>query len=93
MSHVELFISYLLVINACTFIVYGIDKLKARKGLWRIPEATLLILAAIGGSIGAWSGILVWRHKTRHWKFRLGVPAIFIIQLALFTYIHANKLL
>lgn len=93
MSHVELFISYLLVINACTFIVYGIDKLKARKGLWRIPEATLLILAAIGGSIGAWSGILVWRHKTKHWKFRLGVPAIFIIQLALLTYIHVNKLL
>jgi len=93
MSHVELFISYLLVVNACTFIVYGIDKLKARKGLWRIPEATLLILAAIGGSIGAWSGILVWRHKTKHWKFRLGVPAIFIIQLALLTYIHVKRLL
>lgn len=74
---------YLAAINAITFIVYGIDKLKARKGMWRIPETTLLMLAAIGGSMGAWLGIKTWHHKTLHKKFRYGVPAILIIQTAI----------
>ena len=55
---------YLVLINVITFIVYGIDKLKAQKGKWRIPESTLLLLAIIGGSIGAWYGVKVWHHKT-----------------------------
>ena len=57
---------YLIVINIVTFLVYGIDKWKAKKGSWRISEATLLILAAIGGSIGAMLGMKVWHHKTMH---------------------------
>ena len=56
-------IYYLLVINAVAFFVYGIDKLKARKGRWRISEATLLLLAIVGGSVGAWLGMKVWHHK------------------------------
>ena len=67
---------YLLGINAVTFIVYGIDKYKAKKAKWRISEATLLLLAVFGGIIGAWMGMKVWRHKTMHKKFKYGIPAI-----------------
>ena len=80
-------IYYLLVINAVAFIVYGIDKLKARKGRWRIPEATLLLLAIVGGSIGAWLGMKAWHHKTMHRKFQYGLPVIFLLQLALAVYL------
>ncbi len=62
----EALLYYLIVINVVTFLVYGIDKWKAKKGSWRISEATLLILAAIGGSIGALLGMKVWHHKTMH---------------------------
>jgi uncharacterized membrane protein YsdA (DUF1294 family) len=71
----------LLSINVVTFFVYGIDKWKAKKGKWRISEATLLILAIIGGSFGALLGIKVWHHKTMHKKFKYGVPAIIVLQL------------
>ena len=78
---------YLIVINVLTFFVYGIDKWKAKQGNWRISEATLLILAVIGGSIGALLGMKVWRHKTQHKKFKYGVPAILIIQIILIGYL------
>ena len=81
---------YLLAINAVTFIVYGIDKYKAKKAQWRISEATLLLLAVLGGSIGAWMGMKVWRHKTMHKKFKYGIPAILLIQIALMAYLHMN---
>lgn len=81
------FLYYLGIINVITFLVYGIDKLKAKKGKWRIPEATLLLLAVIGGSIGAWLGINVWHHKTMHKKFKYGIPLILIIQVAICTYL------
>ena len=81
---------YLLGINAVAFIVYGIDKYKAKKAKWRIPEATLLLLAVLGGSIGAWMGMKVWHHKTMHKKFKYGIPAILLIQIALMTYLHVN---
>ena len=81
---------YLLVINAVTFIVYGIDKYKAKKAKWRISEATLLLLAVLGGSIGARMGMKVWRHKTMHKKFKYGIPAILLIQIALMAYLHMN---
>ena len=74
---------YLLIINVVTFFAYGIDKYKAKHAKWRISEATLLLLAAIGGSIGAWCGMKVWRHKTMHKKFKYGVPAIFILHIVL----------
>ena len=82
--------AYLLAINAVAFIVYGIDKYKARKAKWRISEATLLLLAVLGGSIGAWMGMKVWHHKTMHKKFKYGIPAILLIQIALMTYLHVN---
>lgn len=79
---------YILVINAVTFIVYGIDKYKAKKAKWRISEATLLLLAVLGGSVGAWVGMKVWHHKTMHKKFKYGIPAILLIQIALMAYLH-----
>ena len=81
---------YLLAINAVASIMYGIDKYKAKKAKWRIPETTLLLLAVLGGSIGAWMGIKVWHHKTMHKKFKYGIPAILLIQIALMTYLHVN---
>lgn len=75
--------TYLVVINVVTFFMYGIDKWKAKKSKWRISEATLLGMAVIGGSIGAWLGMKVWHHKTLHKKFRYGIPLILIVQIAL----------
>ena len=74
---------YLVVINGITFLIYGIDKWKAVKNKWRISEATLLLLAVIGGSIGAWMGMRVWHHKTMHKKFKYGIPLILVIQIVL----------
>ena len=82
---------YLLAVNAVTFIVYGIDKYKAKHAKWRISEATLLLLAVIGGSIGAWCGMKVWHHKTTHKKFKYGVPVILLLQVALAVWI-INKM-
>ena len=78
---------YLIVINVLTFLVYGIDKWKAKQGSWCISEVTLLILAVIGGSIGALLGMKVWRHKTMHKKFKYGLPLILLAQIALFYFI------
>ena len=74
---------YLIVINILTFVVYGIDKWKAKQGSWRISEATLLLLAVIGGSIGALLGMQVWHHKTMHKKFKYGLPLILLVQIVL----------
>ena len=79
---------YLLIVNIFTFIVYGVDKLKAKEHLWRISEATLLFLAVVGGSVGAWVGMKVWHHKTMHKKFKYGVPIILLLQAVLFCYIE-----
>lgn len=81
---------YLLAINFITFIVYGIDKYKAKKAKWRISEATLLLMAAIGGSIGAWLGMKAWHHKTLHKKFKYGIPAILLLQIIAIIYLHIN---
>ena len=78
---------YLIVINVVTFLIYGIDKWNAKQGSWRISEASLLILAVIGGSIGALLGMKVWRHKTMHKKFKYGLPLILIIQIILIGYL------
>ena len=77
---------YQIAINAITFITYGIDKWKARKNKWRIPESTLLLLAVFGGSIGAFLGMRVWRHKTMHKKFKYGIPSILVLQIGLLLY-------
>ena len=69
-------------------LVYGWDKLCAKKRWWRIPEATLLAIAVIGGSIGAIAAIQLFRHKTLHLKFKYGVPLIFVLQIAGVLYLH-----
>ena len=74
---------WVLLISIITFFVFGIDKWKAKRGSRRIRERTLFLLAAMGGSIGAWLGMKVWHHKTLHKSFRFGIPAIFILQIAL----------
>ena len=77
------FVIYLIGINILTFLVFGIDKWKARKGRWRIPEATLIGMSIAGGSIGALLGMSFFRHKTQKRKFTLGIPAILIVQAVL----------
>ena len=74
---------WLAVINLLTFIVYGADKRRARKGKWRVPEKTLFLLPLLGGSVGGILGMRVFHHKTKHWYFVWGVPAILLAQLAL----------
>ena len=78
----KLILLYLFIVNAIAFLLMLVDKQKARKNLWRIPESTLLLSAAIGGSIGALAGMYTFRHKTKHLKFTMGVPAILIAQIA-----------
>lgn len=79
----ELLSIYLLIINAIAFCLMLIDKYKARKNLWRIPEATLISTALLGGSIGALIGMYTVHHKTRHIKFTVGIPLILLAQIAL----------
>ena len=86
----EEIICYLLAVNIVTFLLYGVDKYKAKKNKWRISEATLLTMAAIGGSIGAWTGMRLWHHKTMHKKFKYGIPLIIILQVALAVYLLTN---
>ena len=91
MSLTTIIIFYLLIINVLTFFLYGEDKWKAKRARWRIPESVLLGMTAIGGSVGAWLGMRVWRHKTQHAKFRFGVPIILIAQVALLVWIFSNS--
>ena len=92
LKHLHVVLIYLAVINVVTFFMYGIDKWKAKNSKWRIRETALLGLAVLGGSIGAWLGMKVWRHKTQHKKFKYGVPAIIIVQLALIVYLIITKI-
>ena len=80
----KLIVLYLLIVNALGFLLMLTDKRKAQKNLWRIPESTLFLMAAIGGSIGSIAGMYKFRHKTKHWQFVIGMPAILILQMALF---------
>ncbi len=77
---------YLLIISVIAFILYGIDKYKAVRKRWRIPEATLILFAAIGGAAGALLGMFVWHHKTRKWKFRILVPLFLVIWIGILIY-------
>jgi uncharacterized membrane protein YsdA (DUF1294 family) len=118
LKHLHVVLIYLAVINVVTFFMYGIDKWrstsgrllptgrkKAKNSKWRIRETALLGLAVLGGSIGAWLGMKVWRHKTQHkggnrdidnivggYQFKYGVPAIIIVQLALIVYYIITKI-
>ena len=86
--HIVLF--YLIIMNVIAFFVYGIDKWKAKHEKWRITETTLLGLALLGGSIGAWLGMKVWHHKTMHKKFKYGVPFILIVQIASILFLRCK---
>ena len=86
----QLLIIYLVLVNASAFFLMLADKLKAKKGAWRIPERTLIGIAVIGGSIGAIAGMNLFRHKTRHLKFSVGLPVILAVQvvMGLLVYLH-----
>lgn len=81
-----LLLLYLLIINALGLLIMLADKEKAKKHLWRIPESTLLTVAALGGSIGCYAGMRLFHHKTRKPKFYLGIPVIFAMQLLIAAY-------
>lgn len=83
----KLILLYLLIINAVGFLLMLVDKFKAKKNLWRIPEATLMLVAAIGGSIGSLIGMYTVRHKTKHLKFTLGIPLILAVQIVLVVWL------
>lgn len=77
---------YVTAINVVTFIVFGADKLCAKRGWRRVPERVLFLLALLGGSIGAIAGMKIWHHKTMHRSFRYGLPAILVLQLTLIVW-------
>lgn len=80
---VRLIIVYIFIINIIAFILYGIDKKRAIKDQWRISEFNLIVIALVGGSLGALFGMIVFHHKTRHWKFRILVPLCLIVHIYL----------
>lgn len=82
----EVLLVYLLIINIFTFLLYGADKYKARRGEWRIKEAVLLGLAAIGGSPAAWIAMYMFHHKTKKPKFYIGVPALLVVHVLLWFF-------
>ncbi|WP_338049825.1 DUF1294 domain-containing protein [Pseudoflavonifractor phocaeensis] len=73
---------WLLAANVCGFILMGVDKSRAKRDAWRIPEKNFFLTALLGGSVGTIMGMFFFHHKTKHWYFRLGLPAIFLVQLA-----------
>ncbi len=87
MDVVTILLIYFISMNILGLFLMGLDKHKAKKHLWRIPESTLFIIAIIGGSIGSIIGMYAFRHKTRHWYFVYGLPAILIIQAVIFLVI------
>ena len=78
---------YLIGINLLAFLLYGIDKRRAVKDQWRIPESTLLGVAFVGGSIGAWAGMQTFRHKTKHWSFKILIPIFIVLHVAVIFYL------
>lgn len=90
-SQMEILIIYILLINLIAFVMYGRDKRKAKKDAWRIPEHRLLMVAWLGGAFGALLGMRCFRHKTQHWRFRIGVPLALIVWTALLVYVFIIK--
>lgn len=86
MKYMEVLIGYLIFINIISLVAYAMDKHKAKKKKWRIPERNLLLAALLGGSIGALIGVFGLRHKSRHLKFVLGVPIIFALHVIFAVY-------
>lgn len=90
LSKIKYFILYLVILNFISFYIMWLDKRKARKKEWRISEKTLFISAALGGSIGSILGMWTFHHKTKHWYFVLGMPAILICQILIFLCIYLS---
>ena len=90
---IKVILVLLAAVNLVAFVLYGVDKVKAKKGAWRISEATLLLVSFLGGSMGALLGMELFRHKTRHVKFRVLVPLFLILHIALGVYIFKSGLL
>lgn len=86
----KLLLAYLLIINAAGFVLMLADKYKAKKNLWRIPEATLMTVAALGGSLGSLAGMYTVRHKTQHPKFTIGIPLILAVQIVAAVWVIAK---
>ncbi len=84
----EFLYGYLAVMNVIGFALMGIDKEKARKHAWRIPEKTLFLCSMIGGSLGTWLGMYAFRHKTKHWYFVAGMPLILAVQAGLLVFLN-----
>ena len=80
---------YLILMNLIGFALMGVDKQRARRRDWRIPEKVLFGAALLGGSVGAWAGMHLFHHKTRHWYFVVGMPLILAVQAALVWYFHS----
>lgn len=84
---------YLVIMNLAGVAVMGMDKAKAKKHAWRIPEKTLFFVSLIGGSVGTWAGMYLFRHKTKHWYFVIGMPAILILQIMIVWYcLHGSTI-
>lgn len=83
MTVIQVILYYLIIMNVLGFLFMGLDKWKAKKRAWRIPEATLLLIAALGGAAGSMAGMHLFHHKTRHWYFLYGIPAMLVIHILL----------
>ena len=86
-------LAYLAVMTVVGLIVMKADKTKAEKNKWRIKEATLFLISAIGGSLGTWAGMYLFRHKTKHWYFVVGMPLILILHIALLVFLFSKGIL
>lgn len=82
---------YLFLINIIAYVMYGMDKQRAKRRKWRISERKLLLVTAVGGSLGAWLGMRNFRHKTKHWKFRIMVPLCLCLHVMLIGYLCMGK--
>lgn len=85
-----IWIGYLVALNIIGMGVMWADKIKAKKGAWRIPEKTLFLVSILGGSIGTWAGMYLFRHKTKHWYFVVGMPLILVLQITVAVYIYLH---
>lgn len=91
MKPLTILIIYLAFINLLAFVLMGLDKAKARRHKWRIPEKTLFLSAILGGSAGAILGMQLFRHKTKHASFRIGMPCILILQIVLAVFLAIRR--
>ena len=92
-EYLKIFVIYYVAINIVGFIAMGLDKYKAKKQLWRIPENTLLFISFIGGSVGSFLGMKLFHHKTLHPQFKYGIPAFFILNLIMIYLIFTNLII